>query len=134
MGLQSFPATADSPRFVSSVEVMAWRGALGLQAAVDYARLSDGALVALHTNVIYRHDFSSRVFALAGAGLTSAAVGSNGRQGAWNAEVELGARFRRSEIFARVRQYDFESFGFRTGDLGPDSPAVYAGVRYRIRE
>ena len=133
IGRQSYaPASGESPRVLTSLEVLARRGAFGLQVAGEYADHPEGALMVVHPDLIYRREFAQRWFALAGAGLTNATIGGAGHRTTWNAEAELGLRSSRSDIFIRVRQFDFKLQRFRQGDLGPDGPAVYVGARFRI--
>jgi hypothetical protein len=132
VGAQSYEAALDNPRVLTSAEVLVQRRALGFHVAVEYADLSEeGALIALHPDLVYRLAGES-FFAVAGVGPTFVSPGS-GRRKTWNVEVEAGFRWRRAEVFGRVRQYDYDLMRDRGGESGPNKPAAYVGARFRIR-
>jgi len=128
-GRQPYENYLDNPRYLPSIDVLARRGNFGVHVAIDYADLDViSAMFATHLNLVYRT--GQRNFVLAGAGPTIIYAGST--KPTWNAELEAGHAWKRVEVFARVRQYDFDFTGYRE-DASPNGPALYAGVRFALR-
>ncbi len=133
VGIQSYQAAVDDPRVLSSIELLARRGNTGVHIAVEYTDLSqEGALIAVHPDFIYFQPLGEKVFLSLGAGPTFTAPGTSTFATTWNAELELGVIAGRAEIFGRVRHYDYSLARFREGESGPNGPAIYAGVRFRL--
>lgn len=135
LGEQSYAAHEDNPRHLPGVELLLRRGAWGGHVAVEYADLSvaEGPLVAIHMDAVRRFG-SGRWIATLGLGPTLI-VRNNPKEVVWNAEGELAYGWRRADLFARVRHYDYEAKEFRFGsEAGPSGPALYLGVRFKLRE
>jgi hypothetical protein len=134
VGQQAYESSADDPRVLTGVELLARRNAVGLLVAMEYADLSfDGTMLATHVDGIYRFPFSDNFSATAGAGVTYVSVETLGGRYSWNAFAEVARRWGRTEVFARVRQYDYSIGGFRRTTASPKGPAVSVGVRFAIR-
>ena len=135
LGLQPYESRADSPRVLSSADVLLRGDAWGVHVAGEYADISQlGAMIALHMNVVYRRTFGDTAFVLAGAGPTHVDLGEFTKKLTWNAEAEVGRRFGRTDVFGRVRHYDYSEPVFRDRPASPSGLAVYLGVRFRLRE
>ena len=135
LGQQSYAANEDNPRYLPGIELLVRRGAWGGHVAVEYADLSaaEGPLVAIHTDAVRRFGSGSWIATL-GLGPTLI-IRNNPKEVVWNAEAELAYAWRRADVFARVRHYDYEAQEFRFGrDAGPSGPAAYLGVRFKLRE
>lgn len=133
VGQQSYESSSDDPRVLTSLEILARRGAMGVHMAVEYADLTEeGALFVFHPDLVYRWALPANVVLMFGGGPTIANVGGSGGGLTWNAELELEKRWRKTALFARVRQYDYGLPRFRAGESGPNGPAVYAGVRFNV--
>jgi hypothetical protein len=135
IGLQSHESSSDSPRVLSSADVLARRGNIGAHLAVEYADLTQlGAMVATHLNLVYRHALGGHYAFLAGAGPTYVYNGEFDSETTWNAEAELARTWPRTDLFARVRWYDYSFERFRDRPASPNGPAVYLGVRFRLTQ
>ena len=133
VGEQRYRSSLDSARVLTGAELLVRGTALGVQLAVEYADLSDeGALVVLHPDLVYRLPLGARFAASIAAGPTLVTIGGEGGSISWNAALELERRWGRTAVFARVRQYDYELDRGREGDVGPNRPAIYAGVRFAV--
>jgi hypothetical protein len=134
LGWQSYRGSIDNPRILSSLELLVRRGGAGVHVAVEYADLSDeGALIVIHPDLVFRQAIGQRGFVMFGAGPTFFSPGTDSNfSTTWNAEVELGRTFGRTDLFARVRHYHYSLPGFRAGAAGPKGPAIYAGARFRL--
>ena len=52
----------------------------------------------------------------------------------WNAEAELARAFASTDVFLRIRQYDYSFPGFRNQVIGsPAGPAIAVGARFWLR-
>lgn len=135
IGSQPYHDSSDSPRILTGLEMLMRRNRLGLHVAGEYADTSAvGALVVLHVDAAYRQTLGQKGFILFGAGPTLVHADSFTGAGrvTWNAEAEIGGKWRRAEIFGRIRQFDFSIIEFRQPDGGPSGPAVYLGVRFSL--
>ena len=134
IGQQGYQSNLDDKKVVTDLTLAAERHNVGLEVAGQYADLSaiDGPLIAVHPDLTYRfqlpHDFS----VLAGAGPSFVRVGSTVTETTWNAFGELGYRWRSTEFFTRVRQFDFSISETRAGEAGPSGPVISVGARYVI--
>ena len=135
VGLQSHESSSDSPRVLSSADVLARRGNIGAHLAVEYTDLTQlGAMVATHLNLVYRHALGSDYAFLAGAGPTYVYNSEFDSATTWNAEFELARTWPRTDLLARARWYDYSFERFRDLPASPSGPAVYLGVRFRLAE
>lgn len=129
-GLQSYESSGESPRALPSADLLARRGPFGVHLAVEVTDLPEIAtMFAVHLDAVYR--LGERYFFLAGAGPTSINTGSPDIT--WNAEVEVGRKFRRMEVYAGARHYDFSYTRFRDRPASPNGPVISAGVRFALR-
>src|SRR5881394_1738065 len=79
VGQQSYESSADDPRVLTSLDLLARRGAAGVQIAVDYADLTEeGALFVFHPDLVYRWALPANVTLMAGGGPTFAYPGGSG--------------------------------------------------------
>lgn len=134
IGSQSYAAHEDNPRYLPGLELLVHRRAWGGHLAAEYADLSvgEGPLVAIHTDVVHRIG-DDRFSVLLGAGPTLI-LRNSPKDVVWNAEIDASYGWSRAEVFARLRYYDYELEEFRFGgDAGPDGPAVYVGMRFKLR-
>lgn len=133
IGMQSYQSSIDDPHVLSSLDLLLRRGNAGVHVAVEYADLSEeGALIVIHPDLVYRQTVGQKGFLLFGAGPTFTSPGTSSFATTWNVELELGKTFGRTDLFARVRQYDYSLPRFREGEAGPKGPAVYIGARFRL--
>lgn len=131
IGQQAYQNSDNDPRVLVGIEMLAQRGHAGAHVAIEHADLADfGNVYISHWDAVYRHTFNNGLSVMAGGGLTL--LTGNGSQHTWNAEAEVAKRFGRTDVFARVRQYDYEKEGFRAF-ASPSGPAVYVGVRWLAR-
>ena len=133
-GQQQYPGD-DHNKVVTEVEVLGLRNNVGMQAALQYADLSvvDGPLLATHVDLVYRLPLGSDFYAMAGAGPSFIRVGSTVTETTWNAFGEIGHAWRRADLFARVRQFDFNISETRAGEAGPTGPAISIGARFLFK-
>src|SRR5436190_19433864 len=76
VGEQSYESSSDDPRVLTSVELLARRGATGVHLALEYADLSEeGALIVVHPDLVYRWALGSNFAVMIGGGPTYANVG-----------------------------------------------------------
>jgi hypothetical protein len=131
LGRQSYKSSSDDPKVLYSADVLLLRNAIGAHVAGEYAKLTEeGSLLVTHADLAYRIPLGQGFVLLLGAGPTFVSFGSKVTA---NAEVELGRRWNRTELFVRVRQYRFNLPRFREGEAGPRGPAVYLGLRFRVK-
>lgn len=134
IGIQSYQSSIDDPRVLSSIDLLLRRGNAGVHVAVEYADLSEeGGLIVIHPDLVYRQMVGQKVFIIFGAGPTFTSPGTSSFGTTWNVELELGRTFGRTDLFARVRQYDYSLPRFREGEAGPKGPAAYLGARFRLK-
>ena len=133
VGMQSYESYEDDPRVLTGAEILAQHNALGAQVAFEYADLAFiGALYVTHADVFYRHALGRRFLLLVGAGPTYVSLDMHGSEITWNAQADVTWRFRRAEVFARLRQYDYDRSS--PGEsASPDGPAVSIGMRFKVR-
>jgi len=136
IGRQPQAGSSESARVLSGAEVLARRGSLGIHVAGEYADVEQlGATIAIHANLVYRHAFSEDYALLLGAGPTHVDAGDSGdSELTWNAELELARTWLRTDLFARIRHYDYSFPRFRDQPASPSGPAVYLGVRFRLSQ
>jgi len=133
LGAQPYEESEDSTRVLTGAEVLFQHNSIGLHVAVEYTDLSFGdAMYAKHFDAIYRHAFAGRYSVLVGAGITAIDIQDFDTSSSWNAELELSRRFGNTDVFARVRHYDYEASGFRAR-VSPSGPAIYLGVRFGLK-
>ena len=58
------------------------------------------------------------------ADLAFASVGQSGHRTTWNVAAEVGFRSARTDVFARVRHYDYDLQRSREGEAGPKWPGA----------
>ena len=133
-GQQQYPGV-DNNKVVTEVELLGLRDDVGVQAALQYADLSivDGPLLATHVDLVYRLPLGSAFYAMAGAGPAFIRVGSTVTETTWNAFGEIGHASRRADLFARVRQFDFNISETRAGEAGPTGPTISIGARFALK-
>lgn len=130
IGQQSYRSYLDDPRVLSGLELLVLRAPLGLHVAGEYADVDEhGALLVEHVDVVYQHALPQHFSLMLGGGPTFVNTGKV----TWNLEGELARRFGRVDVFARVRQFDFELQSERGGESGPNGPAIYVGLRLALR-
>lgn len=134
-GWQPYVAYGDDPRYISGAEVLVRGKSFGGHVAVEYADLTDfDALTVTHANVIHRREFGNGWSWLAGAGATFIDIGDFGpEERTFNVEAELAKRFGRTDVFARVRYFDFKLVGDIRTETSPKGPEVSLGFRYAFR-
>lgn len=109
---------------------------LGLQLTTETApSAAGGGMQAVHADLTYRVPIGRTGFALIGAGGSRVRLGDYGPQKTWNAELELGRHFSRSDFYVSVRQYSY-SFGFFRNqcEVCASTPVVAVGARLFIEQ
>jgi hypothetical protein len=130
-GTQAYESPSDRRRIVGGIDTLLEWGRLGFHPAIEFTnRTTGGRFFAYHFSGTYRVPLAEEWSLLAGAGVSFVQFGD--LDPTWNAEVELDRAFRRGELFARVRYYDYDFQGFREHLTGPAGPAFSLGYRWRL--
>jgi hypothetical protein len=123
-----------------------WRPVAGADALVQFHRFgihlngeianppAAGTISALHTNLTYQVPIAHSDFVvLFGAGTTSIRTERSGTKRTTNMELDFGRRFRHVDVYAGLRQFEYEFDLFR-GECYMCKRGLNfeAGVRYRI--
>ena len=136
IGTQVYEQSDDKTRISFAADALLEISHFGVQPSVEYTNRSTlGRFTVLHVDAVYRLEFGE-LSILIGAGPTRInAEAGNLSRSTWNAEVEAALRFGPTEVLWRIRQYEY-SFSrgeARFGKTRPETPAVFLGVRRRLK-
>ena len=135
IGQQRYPGYDDHDKVVSDLDILFRGQRFGLHAVGEYADLTtvDGPLIAVHPDLVYRVP-AGKFRWMFGAGPSFIRVGSTVTETTWNGEAELARAVGKTDLFARVRFYDFSISDTRAGEAGPNGPVISIGVRFRLTD